>query len=98
MEQILNLLAEYKWPTVGIGGFIALFWPKIISFLKSIKLPSLPSFSSDTSSVSPEEKDQESLRHLRDRAVSIGDKELLQMIRNVDSRFFDIHISEKVMK
>lgn len=97
MEKILAQITEYKYVIAPVLVVLGLFWPKLVSIVKSIGLPSMPKLPSLKKEVVEdlEVKDQEALRHLRSRAVEIGDKELLTLIRNVDSRFFDIHIGAK---
>lgn len=98
MEKLLTQVTEYKYIIAPVLVVLGLFWPKLMTIVKSIKIPSLPNLSSLKEKVVIEDqeiKDQNALRHLRDRAVLIGDKELLALIRNVDSRFFDIHIKDK---
>lgn len=97
MEKILAQITEYKYVIAPVLIVLAVFWPKLVSMVKSIDMPSMPKLPSLKKEVVEdlEVKDQEALRHLRSRAVEIGDKELLTLIRNVDSRFFDIHIGAK---
>lgn len=98
MEKLLAQVTEYKYVIAPVLVVLALFWPKLVTLVKSVKIPSLPSLPSMKKvevSEDLEVKDQEALRHLRSRAVELGDKELLTLIRNVDSRFFDIHIGAK---
>lgn len=98
MQAIIDFLIANKVP-VG-GGLIAIIamWDKIkVAFgsLKDrIKLPAI--FGKSESN--DEDADQDALRHLRNRAVAIGNTELLALIKEIDTRFYDIHTGIKNAK
>lgn len=97
MQSIIDFLIANKIP-VG-AGLIAVItmWDKIKvafgSLKDKIKLPSLSKTQPDD-----EAADQDALRHLRNRAVSIGNVELLALIKEIDTRFYDIHTGVKNAK
>lgn len=94
MDTIYDFLVANKLP-VG-GGLIAIvmLWDKIKvtfgSFKGKIKLPVLSKAEPDQ-----ELADQSAIKHLRDRAASFGDKELTLLIKEIDTRFYDIHSGVK---
>ena len=96
MESFLQLLIDNKIPIGGAAIAIIALWDKIkVAFvsLKSkikIKLPVLPK-----AQPNDELADQEAIRHLRTRAVVFGDKELMSLIKEIDTRFYDIHTGVK---
>jgi hypothetical protein len=97
MQSIIDFLIANKIPVgAGLIAVIAM-WDKIkVAFgsLKGkIKLPNLSKTQPDD-----EAADQDALRHLRNRAVSIGNVELLALIKEIDTRFYDIHTGVKNAK
>ena len=94
MDTIYDFLVANKLP-VG-GGLIAIImlWDKMkLAFAGvkgKIKLPSLSKAEPDQ-----ELADQSSIKHLRDRAASFGDKELTLLIKEIHTRFYDIHSGVK---
>jgi len=62
-----------------------------------IRSEQIPSFGGPAV-VDDEEADQDALRHLRNRAVAIGNVELLALIKEIDTRFYDIHTGIKNAK
>lgn len=96
-NQIVQLFVE-NWQLIfgatGIAG--ALFFDKIKAALAKINLSAVKSILPkkkvavvDFKAV--EAKDIEAIAHLRDRAVASGDETLLQEIKSVASKFFDMH-------
>ena len=97
MQSIIDFLIANKVPVGGaLIAFIA-FWDQIKSALVSVKgkvkIPSV--FSKSTSVPDEEDADQDALRHLRNRAVAIGNVELLVLIKEIDTRFYDLHTGVK---
>lgn len=88
----MDFIAENKMIIGAIAG-VALFAKPAFTFvwekIKGIKLPKLPKTS--VSSSDEESLDQAAIKHLRDRASSMGDQELLKMIKALDAKFYDIH-------
>lgn len=96
-NQLVQGIVDYWQLIFGVAGITgALFFDKIkaafakinISAIKSI-LPKKKVAVEDTKAV--EARDIEAIAHLRDRAVASGDETLLQEIKSVASKFFDMH-------
>ena len=98
MQDIIDFLIANKIPVGGVLIAIVAFWDKIKVALGSlkdkVKIPSL----GGPKPVDDEEADQDALRHLRNRAVAIGNVELLALIKEIDTRFYDIHTGIKNAK
>jgi len=103
MVDIYNSLIIYWKPILGavlIGA--VLFGDKIKEAFSKIKIkvPSikgiLPNKVKVVDKKAIELKDNEAIAHLRDRAIQWNDTELLQEIKSIDSRFFDIHSKKDV--
>jgi|APGre2960657404_1045060.scaffolds.fasta_scaffold101393_3 hypothetical protein len=88
---MMDLLTEYKMYIGGALGGLALGWPWLKNLVGKIKLPS---FKAGVEVEDLEVLDQESIKHLRDRAVSIGDKDLIGLIKSIDGKFFDVHVNK----
>ena len=94
MDTIYDFLVVNKLP-VG-GGLIAvvMLWDKMklafASVKSKIKFPSLSKTEPDQ-----ELADQSAIKHIRDRAAYFGDKELTLLIKEIDTRFYDIHSGVK---
>ena len=84
-----SFLIDNKYAIGGVLGAIVLLWDKIVPLTKG-----LVNFKSPNQEID----DQSALRHLRDRAVTSGDADLVKMIREVDAKFYDIHIKTGVKK
>lgn len=93
MQNLMDFLAQNKYAVAGILGAVTLFWDKIK--LNVLKLKSFLPSKSAAPTEDLEEKDQDALRHLRDRAHESGNQELIKMIRSIDMMFYDIHIGAK---
>ena len=94
MQSIIDFLIANKLPVGGVLIAIVALWDKIKAVLVSVKDKiKLPAFEK----VKPDEEvaDQDALRHLRNRAVTIGNVELLALIKEIDTRFYDIHTGVK---
>lgn len=78
-----------NWKLV-VGGVVILFLvgKALLPKLKSIKLPT-KSTKVDIGKV--EISDQQAISHLRNRAVFMGNKELIEDIKKIASHFYDIH-------
>ncbi len=87
----LSFVLEH-WRELLIGAaFVALFYGgKIVDLVKSVKLP-LISGSPVKKKENVKSKDTAAISYLRDRAVEVKDPVLLQEIKSVASKFFDIH-------
>lgn len=92
------------WRELTFGGVTVavLFGNKLKTWVGSVKLPALSglfaSKSKDTQNKKDvEAKDIECIAHLRDRAVESKDDVLLQEIKSVANKFFDMHslVNEK---
>jgi hypothetical protein len=94
MDTIYDFLVVNKLPVGGGLIVIVMLWDKMklafASVKGKIKLPSLSKTGPDQ-----EFADQSAIRHLRDRAASFGDKELNLLIKEIDTRFYDIHSGVK---
>ena len=85
--------------TFGALAVVLLFGEKLKTWVGSVKLPALSGLlarkSKDGASAQSKEdleaKDIECISHLRDRAVEYNDEVLLQEIKSVANKFFDIH-------
>lgn len=97
MDQILEFIQSHKIEIGSVLAVLFLGWEKIKSFLASVKdkLPSFKGLLPKVSTASTEDQDQSALRHLRNRALESNDPELLDLIRKIDSRFYDIHLGLK---
>lgn len=96
MQDIIDFVAANKWPIGGVLVAILATWDKIKAILLSVKdNVKIPKFGSKPSAKADELADQDALRHLRDRAVSFGSKELMTLIKEIDTRFYDIHAGAK---
>ena len=95
MQSIIDFLIANKIPVGGVLIAVIALWDKIKAALVSVKDKiKIPSFSGASDS-SEEDADQNALRHLRNRAVAIGNVELLALIKEIDTRFYDIHTGIK---
>lgn len=99
MQSIIDFLIANKIPVgAGLIAVIAM-WDKIKTALATVKdKVKIPSFLGKVKSVDDEGADQDALRHLRNRAVAIGNTELLALIKEIDTRFYDIHTGVKNAK
>lgn len=81
-------LVMQNWKLV-VGGVVVLFLAgkALLPKLKSIKWPK--STKVDISKI--EISDQQAISHLRNRAVFMGNKELIEDIKKIASHFYDIH-------
>lgn len=99
MDQLLEFVTAYKIPLTVVGVIVVLAYDKIIPLLSKLKnsvnLGFLKSKNSVESEDVIEDEDQKALRHLRNRALESEDQELMDLIRKIDSRFYDIHIGLK---
>ncbi len=99
MPEFLN---EYGPKIIfGLIAVVVLFGEKIKTWVGSVKLPALSGFwgskSKNTKATEDvEAKDIECISHLRDRAVEYKDEVLLQEIKSVSNKFFDIHSHSNV--
>jgi hypothetical protein len=96
-NEIIKSIVDNWQLALGATGIVgALFFDKIkanlakinFSAVKSI-LPKRKVTAKDSKAV--EARDIEAIAHLRDRAVASGDETLLQEIKSVASKFFDMH-------
>jgi hypothetical protein len=98
MQSIIDFLIANKMPVGGVLIAIVAFWDKIKAAFAAVKEKvKIPSFGGSVV-VDDEEADQDALRHLRNRAVAIGNVELLALIKEIDTRFYDIHTGIKNAK
>lgn len=97
MQWLIDILIENKVPIGGVLIAIVAMWDKIKAALVSVKEKvKVPSFLSKSKSVADDEAaDQDALRHLRNRAVALKNTELLGLIKEIDTRFYDIHTGVK---
>jgi hypothetical protein len=84
----------------GIVSLLVLFGDKIKTWVGSIKLPALSGLWARKSKVTVVAQDIQAedircISHLRDRAVEVNDDVLLQEIKSIASKFFDIHSKPK---
>jgi hypothetical protein len=95
----MDFLVQNKYAIGGAMIILSLFFPQLKTLLSKIKLPSLPSLSGLSKvvevEVDVEEADQAAMRHLRKRAVECGDKDLVNVIKSVDGKFYDLHVGAK---
>jgi basic membrane lipoprotein Med (substrate-binding protein (PBP1-ABC) superfamily) len=97
MDQIYDFVLANKPQLIGVLAALYLFKDKVsgvVTYAKS-KLTSVSSSPSTEQPVEGEISDQSALRHLRNRASKLGDKQLVSMIKEVDARFYDIHAGVK---
>ena len=98
MQSIIDFLIANKVPVGGVLLAVVAFWDKIkVAFVSLKDTVKIPSFDGSVV-VDDEEADQDALRHLRNRAVAIGNVELLALIKEIDTRFYDIHTGIKNAK
>lgn len=96
MQDIIDFVTTNKWPIGGVLVALLATWDKVKAVLLSLKdKVKIPKFGPKPSVTSDELADQEALRHLRNRAVSFGSKELMTLIKEIDTRFYDIHAGAK---
>lgn len=93
MQNLMDFVMQNKYAVAGVLGAVTLFWDKIKAGV--VKLKAFVPSKSVASTDDLEEKDQNALRHLRDRAQESGNQELIKMIRSIDMMFYDIHIGAK---
>ena len=84
----------------GIVSLLVLFGDKIKTWVGSVKLPALSGLWARKSKVAVVAQDIQAedircISHLRDRAVEVNDEVLLQEIKSIASKFFDIHSKPK---
>ena len=84
----------------GIVTVVLIYGNKIKTWVGSVKLPALSGLWAKKSKVGVVAQDVECedikcISHLRDRAVEVNDEVLLQEIKSVASKFFDIHSKPK---
>ena len=86
------------WRELTFGGVTVavLFGNKLKTWVGSVKLPALSGLFTSKSKDTQNKKDVESediacIAHLRDRAVESKDEVLLQEIKSVANKFFDMH-------
>ncbi len=96
MDTVLDFLAQNKLVIGSVLGGVVLFWDKVKA-LPSMFKGLLPKKSTvaQASAEDVEEADQAALRHLRDRAQSSGNQDLIKAIRSIDMMFYDIHVGAK---
>lgn len=82
-------LVMQNWKLV-VGGVVILFLvgKSLLPKLKSIKWPTRL-VKVDVGKV--EVADQQAISHLRNRAVSMDNKELIEDIKKISAHFYDIH-------
>lgn len=93
------LLEYWRQLTFAALAVVLLFGEKLKIWVGGIKLPALSGLlarkSKDITIIQSkqdvEAKDIECISHLRDRAVECNDEVLLQEIKSVSNKFFDIH-------
>ena len=88
-----DIWGEY-WKVIiaAVSAVVIFGGPKIVKMVKSVKLPNLKS----NKNMGPEPYlvDQESIRHLRQRAQEYDDKDLLEDIKAIHAKFYDIHCGD----
>lgn len=89
----MDFLVENKLYIGAILGVIAMLWPRLATGLSKVKsmFKSKDLKNPTLIEVSFELEDQAAIRHLRKRAVFIGDKELITMVKDIDGKFYDVH-------
>lgn len=95
MQELYDQITANKIPFVAALAAIWMFWDKIVNLigkLRSIKLP-MSGFKPVVKDI--ECLDQAALKHLRVRAVEIGDAQLASLIKDIDAKFYDIHAGVK---
>lgn len=92
-----EFLVNY-WRELALGGTAGalLFGSTLKTWVGSIKLPALSALFAKKSKdgndkQAVEAKDIACIAHLRDRAVESNDEVLLQEIKSVANKFFDMH-------
>lgn len=90
---MLELLSQYWIIPIGI---VILLGPKVYSYFKdSVSNIKLPSFAKgkveSVDQVGVVNKDVEAVQWLANRAVDVGDKDLILELENVNKKFFHIH-------
>lgn len=90
------VIEYWRHITFAVVTVILLFGSKIKTWVGSVKLPALSGLWAKESKdkknkQAVESEDFRCINHLRDRAVEINDEILLQEIKSVANKFFDIH-------
>ncbi len=96
MQELYDQLIANKVP-VGISlAAVWMFWDKIVAFISKLRRFKLPVMKSTVVVIDDiEGQDQSALKHLRVRAVEIGDIQLASLIKDIDAKFYDIHAGVK---
>jgi hypothetical protein len=96
-NEIIKGVVDNWQIALGATGIVgALFFDKIRAALSKINFSAVKSILpkkkvTAVDSKAVEARDIEAIAHLRDRAVASGDETLLQEIKSVASKFFDMH-------
>lgn len=83
------LMENWRYVAAGAAALGLFGGGKIKSILLSLKNRVFKGKALKEEGVCPETADQTSLKHLRVRAS--GNKELLELIKGIDAKFFDMH-------
>jgi len=96
MQELYDQVIANKVPVGASLAAIWLFWDKIVAFVSKLRKFKLPAMNSTTLvNDDIEGQDQAALKHLRVRAVEIGDAQLASLIKDIDAKFYDIHAGVK---
>lgn len=94
MQELYDQLIANKVPVGASLAAIWLLWDKIVAFVSKLRKFKLPAMGVSKSE-DAEGQDQAALKHLRVRAVEIGDAQLASLIKDIDAKFYDIHAGVK---
>jgi hypothetical protein len=98
IEKLYEMLVEYKFG-VAMGLVpVVLFWDRLVAALKKAKdavvstaKSTIGKTTGKPNMASVEDSDQAAIRHLRNRAAESKDEELIKLIKEIDTKFYDIH-------
>lgn len=100
IEKLYEMLVEYKFG-VAMGLVpVVLFWDRLKAILNTVKDKAVSTVKSTvgktvggvrSNAASQEDADQAAIRHLRNRAAESKDEELIKLIKEIDTKFYDIH-------
>lgn len=96
MSEYFDYIKE-NWRIVSIGLLVVgfFFYDKLVALVKGINLSKFRLSSKKNNKQDVEMEDIRCINHLRDRAVVSGDATLLQEIKSISQKFFDIHTATK---
>ena len=87
-----DFITQYwQYIAITVVGLVIFGFDKVKTLIGGIKFPSKTTVVKITDSATAEDNDIDAIKHLRDRAVVVKDKELLLEIKHVSNKFFDLH-------